>query len=48
MTLCQPGYTKAPPQTGGCSHFLIEKSPQTTFLYVKPLTRHNSKTFCEE
>jgi hypothetical protein len=25
-------YTKTPPQTGGCSFFLIEKSSKTTFL----------------
>jgi hypothetical protein len=25
-------YTKMLPETGGCSHFLIEKSPKTSFL----------------
>jgi hypothetical protein len=32
MTPSRLEYTKTPPQTGGCSYFLIEKSPKTTSL----------------
>jgi hypothetical protein len=39
MTPNWPEYTKTPPQTSGCSYLLIEKSPKTKFLYIKPLTR---------
>jgi hypothetical protein len=48
MTPSRLKYTKIPPQTGGSSYFLNEKSPKTGFFYIKkPLTRYNSKTFCE-
>jgi hypothetical protein len=32
MTPSRMECTKTPPQTGGCSYFLIEKSPNTTFF----------------
>jgi hypothetical protein len=32
MTPSQPEYTKTPPQTGGSSYLLIEKSPETVFF----------------
>jgi hypothetical protein len=32
MTPSQPKYTKIPPQKGGNSYFLIEKSPKTAFF----------------
>jgi hypothetical protein len=44
LTPSQPRYTKIPPQTGGNSYFLIEKSPKTPFK-KKPLTRLNSEVF---
>ncbi len=47
MTPSCPEYTKTPPQKCGSSYILIEKSPKTPFS-VKPLTRYNSNTFCEE
>ncbi len=33
----RPKYTKIPLQSGGSSLFLIEKSPKTTFFYIKNL-----------
>jgi hypothetical protein len=45
----RPEYAKSPPQTGGSSHyFFIEKLPKSDFFKIKPLTRYNSKTFCEK
>jgi hypothetical protein len=32
MTPSQQKYTKTPPQTGGSSYILIEKSPKLNFL----------------
>jgi hypothetical protein len=38
-----------PTGTGGCSFFLIEKSPKATlFLKTYAVTRDNSNTFCKE
>jgi hypothetical protein len=48
MTPSRPEYTKTPPQTGGSSYFLIEKSPKTAFFNIKPLKIYISNTFCEE
>jgi hypothetical protein len=33
----QPEYIKIPPQTGGSSYFLIEKSPKTAFFKYENL-----------
>jgi hypothetical protein len=35
MTSSRLEYTKTPPQTGGSSYILIEKSPKAAFLYIK-------------
>jgi hypothetical protein len=32
MTPSRAEWTKIPPETGGCSYFLTEKSPKTSFL----------------
>jgi hypothetical protein len=44
MTPSWPEYTKSPPQTGGSSYFLIEKSPNTAFfnknLYQDIVLKH--------
>jgi hypothetical protein len=40
---------KIPLQSGGYSYTLIEKSPTINLDYfIKPLTRYNSNTLCEE
>jgi hypothetical protein len=48
MTSSQRKYTKMPPESGGCSFFINEKSPKTIIFLKKPLTRYNSEAFCEE
>jgi hypothetical protein len=35
MTPSRQEYAKTPPQTGGSSYFLIEKSPKTAFFDKK-------------
>jgi hypothetical protein len=41
-------YTKTPQHTVGCFYFFIEKFTESSFYYIKPKTRSNSNTFCEE
>jgi hypothetical protein len=47
LTPSWPDYTKTPPQTGGCTFFVIEKSLQTTFfskdLSLKHILRNRSR-----
>jgi hypothetical protein len=45
MTPCQPEYIKH--KQVGALNFFGEKSPQRICL-IKPLTKYNSNTFCEE
>jgi hypothetical protein len=40
MTPSWPENTKTPPQSGGNSYFLIEKSPLTAFLYNTIIPTH--------
>jgi hypothetical protein len=35
MTSSRSEYTKTPPQTGGCSYFVIEKSPKTSYFLIE-------------
>jgi hypothetical protein len=34
LTPSRPEFTKIPPQKGGSSNFLIEKSPKTAYFYI--------------
>jgi hypothetical protein len=38
-TSSRPEYTKTPPQTGGSSYILIEKSSKTTFFWIKTFNK---------